>query len=233
MPQDSTPPKKAPGKIFQAIPRAIWTPLGISFALLLGLGSIFAYIADGVLEHDTTQFDDAVLLTIYKFSSPLLNTLIPILTELGGLIGVVTLTAGAAALFASRGRWKRAAMLVLAVGGASALNLILKAIFARSRPDLWDHIVTELSYSFPSGHAMASMSLGAGLVVALWDTKFRTIALIGSIAYVIIIAFTRLYLGVHYPTDILAGWTVSLAWVVAVKLLFSYKFRKKLPGVEN
>jgi undecaprenyl-diphosphatase len=226
-------PKDASLNILRAIPKAIWTPLGISFLLLLGLGSLFAFIADGVSEHQTTGFDEAVLLGINAASSPLLDTVVSILTEFGGLIGVLTLTLGAAALFASRRRWKRAAMLLIAVGGASALNLILKGIFARSRPDLWDHIVTELTYSFPSGHAMASMSLGAGLVVALWNTRYRRIALIGSSIYVLSIAFTRLYLGVHYPTDILAGWCVSVAWVVAVKLLFSYRFRKKLPGIDT
>jgi undecaprenyl-diphosphatase len=158
---------------------------------------------------------------------------VAILTEFGGLVGVLTLTLGAMALFASRRRWRRAAMLGVVVLGASLLNLLLKMLFARERPDLWDHIVTELSYSFPSGHAMASMGLAAGLVVSLWETRFRRIAIIGGLAYVAVIAFTRLYLGVHYPTDIIAGWCVSIAWALAVKGLFTYRIRTKVPGINE
>jgi undecaprenyl-diphosphatase len=225
--------KQKISKIGKAVPDAAWVPLVISFVALIILVSAFASIAFSVTAHRTTAFDDAILNAIHLTASPQLDAVVKTLTLFGSLVGVVVLTAGAIISFASRRKWRRAAMLVVAVGGASALNLILKGIFARTRPDLWQHIVTENSYSFPSGHAMASMGLAAGLVVALWNTSYRRVALIAGSAYVIVIAFTRLYLGVHFPTDIIAGWLVSIAWVVIVKLLFSYRFRRKIPGVEE
>ena len=226
-------PKRPLQQILAAVPRKIWTPLGIAFIIFLAAISLFASIAEGISNHETTAFDDSILLAIHMTSSTALDVLVSLLTEFGGLIGVVVLTAGAMALFAMRRKWRRAAMLGVTVAGASALNLLLKVIFARSRPDLWDHIVTELSYSFPSGHAMASMALAAGLVVATWNTQYRRAALIGGTGYVLIIAFTRLYLGVHYPTDIIAGWCVSIAWALAVKALFTYRLRTKVPGINE
>ena len=210
------------GRIAQQLPKEAWISLGISLTILFGLIATFAQISDVVTDHHTKGFDEAILHSVHTISSPALDVLVSILTEFGGLIGVVTLTLGAVSLFGARRKWKRAAYLAVTVLGASLLNLALKATFQRTRPDLWDHIVTELSYSFPSGHAMASMGLAAGLVLSLWNTRYRRVAVIGSLVYVLVIAFTRLYLGVHFPTDILAGWCASIAWAVLVKIVFDH-----------
>ena len=123
--------------------------------------------------------------------------------------------------------------MIAAVVGAGLLNLLLKATFQRDRPDLWEHIVTELTYSFPSGHAMASMALGSAMIMAFWRTRYRVVALIGGVFYIISIALTRLYLGVHYPTDIIAGWCAALAWVVFVKIIFDYTDRRPKISAES
>lgn len=203
-----------------------WAGLVAGFGTLAILMSIFASISDEVTEHETTGFDEAVLITVHRFSSQSLDVLVSILTEFGGLIGVAALTGGIVALFAARRWWRRGAFMIVAVLGAGMLNLLLKATFQRDRPDLWEHIVTELTYSFPSGHAMASMALGAAMIIAFWHTRYRLAAVILGVIYVLLIAFTRLYLGVHYPTDILAGWCASLAWVVFVKTIFDYTGRR-------
>ena len=221
-------------RIAQVLPKEAWISLGISLTILFGLVATFAQISDVVTDHKTTWFDEPILHAVHTIASPTLDVLVTILTEFGGLIGVLTLTLGAVALFAVRLKWKRAAYLVATVAGASLLNLALKATFQRTRPDLWDHIVTELSYSFPSGHAMASMALAAGLVLSLWNTRYRLPTIIGSAVYVIVIAFTRLYLGVHFPTDILAGWCASIAWAVLVKIVFDHPtWRSLVRSVKN
>jgi undecaprenyl-diphosphatase len=230
---DAPLPKHPFRRLLEAVPSKIWTPLGIAFVIFVIAISLFATIAEAVTHHQTTALDDAILLAIHSIASPQLDVLVTILTQLGSLIGVVALTAGIAGLFVVRREWRRAAILIIAVGGASALNLVLKVLFARTRPDLWTHLVKEASYSFPSGHAMASMALAAGLVVALWHSRYRWHAIIAGGLYALVIAFTRLYLGVHFPTDIIAGWCVSIAWALAVKGLFTYRIRTKVPGINE
>lgn len=232
MPNDKLPSHPI-SRIIAAIPSKVWTPLGIAFVIFLIAVSLFAAIAEAVTDHKTTAFDDAILIGIHSIASPQLDVLVTILTQFGSLIGVATLTAGIAGLFIVRRQWRRTAILLIAVGGASALNLILKVIFARTRPDLWTHLVTEASYSFPSGHAMASMALAAGLVMALWQSRYRNLALVFGGLYATAVSFTRLYLGVHFPTDIIAGWCISIAWALAVKALFTYRIRTKLPGING
>src|SRR3990167_6860759 len=106
--------------------------------------------------------------------------------------------------------------LLLAGASAGLLNFGLKLLFGRSRPELWTHLVTESSYSFPSGHAMLSSALALALVSIFWGTKYRVTVAIGAALYIAMIGFTRLYLGVHYPSDIIAGWCASFAWVIIV-----------------
>jgi len=83
--------------------------------------------------------------------------------------------------------------------------------------------VHEAGYSFPSGHAMASAALGLALAVALWNSRWRWWGLVFAVVYIAFVGYSRLYLGVHYPTDILAGWLVSGVWVLAIALLIRSK----------
>jgi membrane-associated phospholipid phosphatase len=89
----------------------------------------------------------------------------------------------------------------------------------RVRPHLWESKAPELDFAFPSGHSMTSMTLFIVLLILAWKTKWRLPVLILGSLYVLTIAWTRLYLGVHFPSDILAGWMVSFAWAMGVYLL--------------
>jgi undecaprenyl-diphosphatase len=117
---------------------------------------------------------------------------------------------------AYRKKWQAFTQVAFGIAGAALLNLILKTLFERDRPHLWQWIVHESSYSFPSGHATMTAALAFTLMLLAWRTKYRYVAVVGGICYMILIGLTRMYLGVHYPTDILAGWCVSLAWVLIV-----------------
>ena len=107
----------------------------------------------------------------------------------------------------------------MGVGGAALLNMVLKLIFERPRPDLWEQLIIETSFSFPSGHAMASSALAFSVIAIAWNTRFRWYAVGVGVLFMLVIGFSRLYLGVHYPTDVLAGWFVSGAWVLLVALV--------------
>lgn len=197
--------------------------LGVAFALFFIPVYLFVELADEVRERDTLPFDETVLRAVNSVASPLLDAMAVAITQLGGVIGVLAITAGAVLILWGRGLHKKALLLLIGVGGGVILNVLLKAIFQRDRPQLWERIVTENSYSFPSGHAMASSALALSLIVLFWPTKWRWLVVIIASLYMIVIALTRLYLGVHYPTDILAGWMVSGAWVALVMSIVSYR----------
>jgi undecaprenyl-diphosphatase len=112
-----------------------------------------------------------------------------------------------------------AAFFTVAVAGAWSINIMAKLLFQRVRPALWQSPVPEHDYSFPSGHAMLSMAIAGSLIILAWPTCLRWPALIGGSIGVLGIGLSRLYLGVHYPSDIIAGWCASLLWVTGVYLI--------------
>lgn len=107
----------------------------------------------------------------------------------------------------------------VALAGSGILNVAAKHYFGRARPSLWESLSPETTYSFPSGHAMGSMTLAAVLVLLAWRTRWRWPVLVLMSAFVVMVGLSRVYLGVHYPSDILAGWAAALAWTLGVFLL--------------
>jgi undecaprenyl-diphosphatase len=114
----------------------------------------------------------------------------------------------------------QAAFWVLAVGGTALLNMLAKHVFARVRPDFWVSLLPETTFSFPSGHAMHSMAVVAALVALTWHSRWRWLVALIGVCFVFLVGLSRIYLGVHFPSDILAGWTASLTWVIGLSFLF-------------
>jgi membrane-associated phospholipid phosphatase len=208
-------------KLFQFIATHKTVVLAVFFSVFLILLIGFGALADEVHEGDTLGFDTNVLQFINSYSNDFLNSFFASITQLGGVIGVIAITGGIMALLAVRHQYKRLAIVATTVAGSSLLNLMLKFIFDRSRPDLWERLVVETSSSFPSGHAMGSAALALAIMYITWNTKYRWLAIILGSLYVLIIGISRMYLGVHYPTDVLAGWIVSAAWLCVVILVFN------------
>lgn len=157
--------------------------------------------------------DARILLRINEWSSPLLDQAMLFVTNFGGYLVVLFATFLITAVLMRTRRLRQAAFVTIGVGGAAAITSILKIIFARDRPELWQVLEYESTYSFPSGHATLSFALAACIVILCRRTKWRWQIASAAVTYVAIIGFSRLYLGVHYPTDILAGWTVAGIWV--------------------
>lgn len=178
---------------------------------------IFIKLAEEVQSGDTLTYDRALLNFIYgPMSSPQLDPYIVAVTNLGSPVGVAIMTTVAVLALLGLG-YRRAAVFVTAViGGATVMNSLLKLLFARDRPSLFETIVTETSYSFPSGHAMISSAMAFAAILLAWPTRWRWPVLALATLYFVTVSFTRLYLGVHYPTDIIAGWLISAAWVAVV-----------------
>lgn len=185
--------------------------LGVSVAALLVFGLLATLVAEGV----TQRMDEAILLWMYEHSSPWLDKWAMKLTALGSTVVVVMMVVvSSALLWMSRHRWS-VALLWVAMLGSAVLSSTLKAAFDRPRPELWERSAASAA-SFPSGHAMSAVVIYgtlAYLVARIEEgPKMRRVTL-GVAAFVIlIIGTTRLYLGVHYPSDVIAGYAVALGW---------------------
>ena len=113
-------------------------------------------------------------------------------------------------------RWRDLAYGVVIVGVVWAVNPLLKELVSRSRPELWPPPMELSEYTFPSGHAANTAALAAAVILIAWTTRLRTVAVVAGVALVLVVGLGQLILGVHYPSDILAGWLWAFAWAAFV-----------------
>lgn len=210
-----------------------WRRLLLAFVGIALPLSAFSELAEDIHEADPLAFDEPLLRWAEAAATPSLDQAMLLASQLGYTWGVVPLAVLVFVGLLAAGRIRKATCFGLAVGGSALLNLVAKAVFVRERPSLWLSIAPEHSYSFPSGHAMGAMSLAATIVLLLWFTRWRWPALVVSLAFAAWVGASRVYLGVHYPSDILAGWTAALAWVSAVYLLVRPNHRGPRPPVDG
>ncbi len=176
------------------------------------------------------MLDRDFLLSLHAHATPQFDQIMLFFSLIGSRVGVVPVDVMVFLILAMMRRWGDALFWGLAVGGASLLNAAAKHTFQRVRPDLWPSIAPETTYSFPSAHAMQTMALVAALLVLLWPTRWRWPTLIAGAAFVVLVGLSRVYLGVHYPTDVLGGWAASLAWVIGLSIVFYRSGRMQLPS---
>jgi membrane-associated phospholipid phosphatase len=190
------------------------------FACVLVPLFLFGELAEDVLDKDPFVFDEVILLFMHRHATPALDRIMLLASELGSGAWVTPFDAIVCAILLARRRWLDALFWTLATGGASLLNMLAKHTFARTRPDLWPSLAPESSFSFPSAHSMQSMALAAALIVLLWPSAARWPVVVLATAFTLWVGTSRVYLGVHFPSDVLAGWSASLAWVVGLSFLF-------------
>lgn len=205
-----------------------WQLLVLFIGVLVPLW-VFGELADEVLEREEFWFDVPILLWMRSISNPLLDRVMLFASLLGYQYGVIPINIVVLLVLLKQQRWGDTLFWCLAIGGAALLNLIAKSAFGRIRPDLWLSLAPESTLSFPSGHAMGSMALVTSLVVLFWPTRWRWPVLIAGAFFVLIVGVSRMYLGVHFPSDILAGWAAALAWVIGVSIVLYGRFAKATP----
>jgi undecaprenyl-diphosphatase len=230
---DKTPksPKIAPGKPSRKISStAMMEWLGryetsVLVAIVVVVGALWGFveIADQVRDGETLRFDDWALRTLREpndLSKPLGPKWLPNvgrdLTALGGVTFLSLLTLTVVGYFWLR-KMYAVGMLVLAITvGASLLNVGLKEYYERPRPELVPHLADVYTASFPSGHAMLSTVVFLTLATLLgrFTPEYRLRAYYLGIALTLslLVGISRVYMGVHYPTDVLAGWVAGLVW---------------------
>ena len=193
---------------------------------------LFGELAEEILEGNGLPFDEPILRWFHAHATPSRDRWVIAITNVGGPVAMVVCEAIAVAAFLVFRKRREATFLALAGGGAALLNVIAKLFFSRQRPELWETIVTEKSFSFPSGHSIGSMSFAAALTLLAWPTRWRWPVAIGGLSFAITIGFTRLYLGVHFPSDVAAGWCAALVWVGGVYTLQRWRRRsRQLPSI--
>lgn len=231
-----TPPKNRLLGLWSEIRTRVELRLLIGI-LIIGLASwLFVGLADEVIEGDTRTVDEAILLALRNpadlndpLGPPWLEEMGRDYTALGG-VGVVGLVTGVVCLYlALARRWSLVWLILIVVVGSLLFNQLLKLGFNRPRPDLIPHGMVVYNASFPSGHAMLSASvyltMGA-LLARLQQLRFQAILIMGTaILVTLLVGISRVYLAVHWPSDVLAGWVAGSIWATAC-FLAAWKLRQ-------
>ena len=200
------------------VSRESWRILIAFLAILLPLSG-FAGLAEELREGDGFFFDQPILLGLHQLATPQVDFFFVWMSKLGYQYGVLPLDVLVAGWLVWKRRYRDALFFVLAVVGSLLVNLGAKNHFTRLRPELWTPIAPEMTFSFPSGHAMGSATLATALLLLAWPTRWRWRVAVPALLFVLLVGMSRVYLGVHFPSDILAGWTAASAWVLAMHWL--------------
>ncbi|HTJ04309.1 MAG TPA: phosphatase PAP2 family protein [Caldimonas sp.] len=186
--------------------------------LVVVAASLFAILAGDVASRaPLTVVDVAIANWLHRHATPPLVTAMLVWTQLHSTVAVGAYAAVATLVLAFERSWQRAALVVVAVGGGLALNALMKLAFQRARPSFDDPLLTLATYSFPSGH-VAGSTIFYGLVVAAvfartTSVRRRVLAVVGALLAVALVAFSRMLLGAHYLSDVLAAFAEGIAWL--------------------
>jgi undecaprenyl-diphosphatase len=199
----------------------VWLTFGLASSAFVIWA--FAELTDEVIEGESRRFDRATLLWIHAHTPEWLEGPMRLVTALG--YGQVVLPILAAVVFAFylKGWRLSATLLLVSTIGGSLLTAVLKAVFERARPKLFDSGYTASFYSFPSGHATVAVGFYGTLTLILayrLSGLKRWVVVVCGVLLVLLIGFSRLYLGVHYPTDVLAGFLAAPLWVICVGVVY-------------
>ncbi len=207
-------------------------PVLYSLAALFCIGITLVLFADlawhTLFKHTMDFFDNVIIFAVRYFANPGLDQVMIIISSFGyglyysGLAAIIFL------LFALYRKWTEVLALTICFGGGGVLDLLLKHVFERARPDMAP-VVYETGYSFPSGHAMVSLCY-YGMLAFLFSREinswiWRLVVLLFMFLLIIAVGVSRIYLGVHYPTDVLAGYMAGATWLIFCICLYVWRKR--------
>jgi undecaprenyl-diphosphatase len=194
-------------------PRLLLVFVGVLLPLW-GFGALVEELQEG----EPFGFDVPVLQFLHAHGGPTLDRFALLASEIGYAWGVMPFDVVFVLVLAWRRHFREGLFAGIALLGSALLNVGAKHSFARVRPDLWMSIAPEHTYSFPSGHAMGSMTLALTLLLLCWSKRtpwgasWRWPAALFGAVFAVWVGWARVYLGVHYPSDILAGWCAAAVW---------------------
>jgi len=234
----SIPEKPDPAKAIPPENRRLLSAELTVGLILAGLALLmFSWLGREIVSGATPELDEQLRHAIHSHASPGLTRVMLAASAYGGPSWLIPLGVLLALAFFLH-QWHRGALLVLiTVGGAALLNSLLKQGFSRPRPAPFFDYPLPSSASFPSGHAFFAASFIGGLAV-LASARVESLALriamwLVALALILLIGFSRVYLGVHYPSDVFAGYAAAVVWVAAVAVgdrIASHRRSRRLPG---
>ena len=195
---------------------------------------VVAQISDEVLDQEAFAFDKTVLLWIHSFANPTLDIVMRSITRLNDPSTVVVIAGLVFSVLLWRRYYAEAQIFVINCLGGVVLSYGLKSVFRKIRPNLWQSAIEDLSFSYPSGHALGSTVL-YGFIAYLIASRYpqfslliytTVVCLIGSIG------LSRLYLGVHWPTDIIGGYGIGFLWLTFCITMLKLKRIKRSQALE-
>ena len=204
------------------------------FVTLAASTLLFSQLAEEMAEGDLTSMDGGIGVWLHTHATHLATLLMTAISRLGGTQVLLVITLVTTATLLLRRQVAHAALMGAALAGGQAFNLVLKAVFERPRPSFSDPLATAGGFSFPSGHAMISLTVYGALafvIAARVGSRRAQLAVLASaVALVLAIGFSRVYLGVHYASDVLAGYSAGIAWLMicALALLAAARMRSAL-----
>lgn len=216
------PPMERSGRMSELL-HSLWRRMRdesgilLVFLALAALGLFFLKLASEVTEGETLGFDRAIMQWMRdRAGGPAMRTTMLDITALGGTVVLTLITLAVTGYLVMRRKAATAGFLLASIVGGAIVSFGLKLIFARPRPDLVEHMVFVDTSSFPSGHAANSAVVYLTLGMLLAGTQERhgsRIYLMAiAVALTLAIGVSRVYLGVHWPSDVLAGWCVGAVW---------------------
>jgi membrane-associated phospholipid phosphatase len=215
------------------MPERMTTPLLATLAVCV-LG--FSVLADGLASGELVSVDGTIAIWLHANATGFVTVVLGGVTRLGGAQVLLAVTLVAALCLLARRRIAEAALMGAALGGGEALNAALKGAFERPRPSFEEPLATAAGFSFPSGHAMVSLTVYGALACVIaagaGSQRARVLAVGSAVALVLAIGFSRIYLGVHYASDVLAAYCAGLAWLTlcGLTLLAASRLRVRRTG---
>lgn len=216
--QPAPPQPGGPDDAARLLPLStIGATLAAGAALCALAALLFVWLAHAALGGRYIHLDDGLILWLHGQASPALSAAMLALTTLGDPLTLGALVVAAAAWLLYRRRWVDASALLLAAAGGGLLNQLLKGLYQRVRPDLTPRSFDVAGYSFPSGHAMGSIVCFGMLAVVLWrllrGARLRPLVWPVAALLTLGVGLSRVYFGVHFPTDILGGYLAGAVWL--------------------
>ena len=193
-------------------------PRALLLVLLLAW-AVFGWLAMAVVHAGGLSWDAPLLSFWHRHANPMLDRLAVFLTIVGNTWPMVCMALLVLLVLLKRRRWRAAWLFGLAVGGSMLLTQLIKPLVGRPRPALWASIRPEHTLSFPSGHAMDTAAIATALVLLCWQCRARWWVWVLAPLFSLAVGWARVYLGVHNPSDVLAGWSAAVGWVALVQLL--------------
>lgn len=211
------------GYKIQKYPYAITTLLAV--IIVIGGINIFVELTAKVKNEVMGNFDEQVTAFILSFRNPSLTKFFVFVTEVGDVKGyLVILVISAVLSFLVFKKWKYVTQITLVLILATLSNMMLKRFIDRARPEI-EHLVSVKTLSYPSGHAMSSIAFYGFLLYLVYKfkmNKFLKLILMTLLTFLILsIGISRIYLGVHFPSDVVGGWIAGMIWIFFCILIFN------------